>query len=99
LGFSRFIYGTESSVPLDIRSSAAEITQAFNTFEFLNEVEITAVTNEDFELEGEIAFLYDVGPVGSMSLEMENVRCQSEEPLVDSAITMTAVGTMSIDWV
>ena len=98
LGFLRFIYGTESSVPIDIRSSAAEITQAFNTFEFLNEVEITIVTNEDFELEWEIAFLYDVGPVGSMSLDTENVRCQSEEPLVDSAITMSAVGTMPTDY-
>jgi len=104
LGFVRFIYGnenlsrTETSVPIDIRSKAVGISQALNTFELLNEIEVTTIINETSELEWAISFLFDVGPIGSLSLETENLRCQSEAPVVYSTITPTSVASIPEDY-
>mmetsp|Transcript_19739 Transcript_19739/g.42930 ORF Transcript_19739/g.42930 Transcript_19739/m.42930 type:complete len:985 (+) Transcript_19739:2-2956(+) len=100
LGFYRLIYGLENlsrserSVPIDVRSNDAEISVALNSFELLNEVEVSTETSETFELEWAITFLYDVGPIGSLTIDTENLRCQSEEPLVGSTVTMANIGSM-----
>ncbi|KAL7541113.1 LOW QUALITY PROTEIN: hypothetical protein ACHAXR_012985 [Thalassiosira sp. AJA248-18] len=104
LGYYRLMYGhdipsrSETSVPIDIRSNTAEISQALNSFEFLNEVEASIETNEPSQLEWAISFLHDVGPMGALALDTENLRCQSEEPLVDSTITMTTPGSIPTDY-
>jgi hypothetical protein len=104
MGSLRFVYGnglqsrTESSVPVDVQSNVAELTQAFNSFELLNDVEVTMVTNTTSVKEWDIAFLNDVGPVGSISLDNEGVSCSSEEQVVVATVTKSAVGTMPADY-
>ena len=105
LGSVQFIYEdsnihslSEVSVPIDIRSSAGEISQILNAFELTNEIEVTTITDEAFEIEWTVSFLYDVGPVGSLSLDTARIRCQSEQPVVDSSTTMSTVGSMPADY-
>ena len=103
MGSLRFIYGgyqsrTESSVPVNLQNGVFEVTQAFNSFELLNDVEVTMVTNTTSVKEWDIAFLHDVGPVGSISLDNEGVSCSSEEQVVVATVTKSAVGTMPADY-
>ena len=80
--FYRFIYGLER--PIDIRSNDVETSLALSTFELLNAIVVSTETSETSELEWAIIFLYDVVHVGSLSVDTKNLRCQSEEPVVDS---------------
>lgn len=104
MGSLRFVHGnglqsrTESSVPVDVRSDVADVTQAFNSFELLNDVEVTMVKNTTSVKEWDIAFLNDVGPVGSISLDNEGVSCSSEEQVVVATVTKSAVGTIPADY-
>ncbi|KAL7442689.1 hypothetical protein ACHAXH_009869 [Discostella pseudostelligera] len=98
-GMFQFTYGKDSgskketSVPIDIRSKDVEISQVLNTFKLLNEVEVITITNGTSEVELDIMFLHDVGPIGELSLDTENMQCQSEGLPVDSTIIMTVEGS------
>lgn len=55
-------------------------------------------TRESSELEWTITFLYHVGPIGSLSINTDNLRCQSEEPVVDTTIVMAIIGSTPTDY-
>ncbi|KAL7554112.1 hypothetical protein ACHAWF_017504 [Thalassiosira exigua] len=106
LGSYSFTYGTgpglsrsETSVPIDVRSDVTDISRALNALELLNEVEVSTETNESSQKEWSITFTFDVGPMGSLALDADNLRCQSEEPVVDSSITTTTLGSMPSNYV
>lgn len=104
LGSFRFIYGNvnlsqnEASIPIDVRSSVDEVTQALSLFRLLNEIEVSVVTNELSEIEWDLKFLHDAGPRGTLSLDTENLGCQSEAPRAGSSVTMTIEGSMPADY-
>ena len=104
LGHYSYTYGNRdlsrsaTSAPIDIRSSSADIALALNTFELLNQIEVSTETEEPSELEWTITFLYDVGPIGDLSINAEDLRCQSEEPVVETAITMAQIGSIQADY-
>ena len=98
-GWLRFMYGKESeskveaSVPIDIRSSVVEITQVLNMFTMLNEVEVISVANRTSEILWDIIFLHDIGPIGRLSIDTENVQCQNEDLPVEFSVTMISDGS------
>lgn len=92
LGSFRFIYGSdnpsrlETTHPIDVRSSTIDIEQALNSIATLNEADVSISINATSEMEWAITFLHDVNSIGQLSLDTDDVRCQSEEPLVELSV-------------
>jgi hypothetical protein len=104
LGSFKFVYGAENearsekTVPIDARSTPDEISLALGAIQSINEVKVSVVTNNLSELEWTLTFLYDIGPLGSLSIEPDSLRCQSEDQtMLESEIAMEAEAPLPQD--
>ena len=66
-------------MPIDARSTHEEISLALGAMKSINEVKVSVVTNNLSELEWRLTFLYDIGQLGSFSIDSDYLRCQSED--------------------
>ena len=105
LGSFKFAYGyenegrSEETVHIDIRSTPDEVSLALNAIKSINEVEVSVVTNSSSELEWALTFLYDIGQRGSLSIDSDSLRCQSEDQtILESVITMESETPLPLDY-
>ncbi len=105
LGSFKFVYGVENevrseeTVHIDIRSTPDEMTLALGVIKSINEVDVIVVTNNLSELEWTLSFLYDIGQHGSLSIDADSLRCQSEDPtILESEITMETGSPQPLDY-
>ena len=85
-------------MPIDARSTPDDISLALGAIKSINEVKVSVVTNNLSELEWTLTFLYDIGPLGSFSVDSDSLRCQSEDQtMLESESTIEAEAPLPLD--
>eukprot|EP00956_Cyclotella_meneghiniana_P022416 scaffold42451_cov66-Cyclotella_meneghiniana.AAC.3 len=100
LGSFTLIYGSdvssrsEETVSLRIGSSTDEIKEALDSLIFLREVEVASTIESASEFVWGITFLHDVGNTGLLSVDSDNLRCQSEAETIEATVSMFPSGNL-----
>jgi len=98
LGNFRLVYGSndapfpESTIPIEIRCTSDDLSQALNGLKLLQGINVTDVVESLSSREWTITFVHDVGPVGTFSFDTSGLLCQSEESFVETTVTTTSMG-------